>query len=263
MSMPASASLPSFDGDPRPGRRAVAWDPRSDTVIALVTMLAFWGCYWAGSTVSEWFLIGGIVVVGTVIPAWVVLNRRREGLAGLGVRRRFLLLSLLVSAVLGVGSSYELFSLAADQGVQVMPHLLGNLMVLWEPLFVFGWLFLRWERAFGWLPAIALTGAGFALQHVGSVTPGAALGFGMFALVFAVIFALVRNLAILWPLFYPIASGIGTLQAGVVMGWPAVVSGAVLLVVQIAVIAVMARMRPRIARASAFDRDRSTGASTS
>ena len=116
-------------------------------------------------------------------------------------------------------------------------------MVLWEPLFVFGWLYLRWERAFGWLPAIVLVGAGFALQHVGSVPLPAALGFGAFALAFAVVFALVRNLVILWPLFYPVASGIGTLQAGVTMGWGAVVAGAVLLVVQLAIITLIWRAR--------------------
>lgn len=123
----------------------------------------------------------------------------------------------------------------------VLPHLLANLLVFWEPFFVFGWLFLRWERAFGWLPAILLTGIGFTLQHVGSVPFEAALGFGAFAVVFGIVFAFVRNLAILWPLFYPIASGIGTLQAGFVMGWSDVVSGAVLLVVQVFVVAVVMR----------------------
>lgn len=228
-------------GLPRPRRRIIAWDPGTDTLIALLTLLAFWGCYWAGTTIHEGFLLGGILVFGTLVPAWVVLRQRREGLTGLGIRRRFLLVSLLVAAVMGAGSAFQLITLAGEQGVPVLPHLLGNLLVLWEPLFVFGWLFLRWERAFGWLPAILLTGAGFALQHVGAVPLEAALGFGGFAVIFAIVFATVRNLAILWPLFYPIASGIGTLQAGFAMGWPSVVSGAVLLVVQVLVVLAVLR----------------------
>ncbi|MEO7587413.1 MAG: hypothetical protein ABIS84_05235 [Arachnia sp.] len=180
--------------------------------------------------------------MATVIPSLVVLMQRREGLAGLGIRRRFLLPSLMISAVLGVGSAYQLFSMAAAQGVPVVPQLVANLLVMWEPLFIFGWLFLRWERAFGWLPAILLTGVGFALQHIGSVPFEVALGFGVFAVLFGVVFACVRNLAILWPLFYPVASGIGTLQAGFVMGWSEVVSGAVLLGVQVAVLVVVARI---------------------
>ncbi|RIK17696.1 MAG: hypothetical protein DCC50_00895 [Acidobacteria bacterium] len=176
------------------------------------------------------------MVVGTVVPAVTVLWWRREGLSGLGVRRRRLLTSLAVSLLLGAGSAPRLVTLAAEQGVPVAPHLLGNLLVLWEPLFVFGWLYLRWERAFGWLPAIALTGAGFALQHVGAVSLPTALGFGAFAVFFAVVFALVRNLLVLWPLFYPVASGIGTLQAGLAFGWSDLVPAAVLLVVQVVIV---------------------------
>lgn len=238
------ASASEIDGprsDVESRRRIVAWKPGSDTLIALGTLLGFWGCYWAGAAINEWFLLVGVVVLGTVIPALTVLRHRREGLEGLGIRRRFLFLSLVISAVLGAGSAYQVVYLAAEQGVPVVPHLLANLVVLWEPFFVFGWLFLRWERAFGWLPAILLTGVGFALQHVGSVPLEVALGFGMFAVLFGILFALVRNLAILWPLFYPVASGIGTLQAGFVMGWPDVVSGVALLAVQVVVLAVLSR----------------------
>lgn len=221
-------------------RRVVAWDPGSDTLIALVTLLLFWGCYWAGTNIDGWFLTAGIVVVGTIIPVWTVLHLRREGLEGLGFRRRFLVLSLIISAVAGIGSAYQLIAEAEAAQVEMLPHLLGNLVVFWEPFFVFGWLFLRWERAFGWLPAIVLTGAGFALQHVGSVPIEAAVFFGIMAVAFSIPFVFVRNLAILWPLFYPVASGIGTLQAGIAMGWDAVVTGTVLLVVQAVILVTIA-----------------------
>lgn len=229
------------DGAPRARRPVVIWDPGRDTLVALVTLLGFWACYWASTALDGAFLLLGVLVFGTAVPAVVVLRRRREGMAGLGITRRWLLVSLLVSAVLGGGSAVQLVTLAAAQDVPLLPHLLGNLLVLWEPLFVFGWLYLRWERAFGWLPAIVLVGAGFALQHVGSVPLGAALGFGAFAIGFAVVFALVRSLLILWPLFYPVASGIGTLQAGFPMGWGEVAYGAVLLVAQVVLLLAIRR----------------------
>ncbi len=221
-------------------------------MVALITLLTFWGCYWAGTVINEWILLIGIVVIGTVIPGWTVLHLRREGLAGLGIRRRFLVISLIVSTVMGIGSAFQLIALANELGIAVVPHLLSNLLVLWEPLFVFGWLFLRWERAFGWLPAILLTGAGFTLQHIGAVPIEAAVGFGLFAVGFGIVFAFVRNLAILWPLFYPVASGIGTLQAGFAMGWSDVVSGAVLVVVQAIVVTALVVS----ARRRASDKDR-------
>lgn len=218
------------DGAVRVRRRMVAWDPGVDTLIALATLVGFWGSYWAGTTIHPAFLYAGILLLGTLVPALTVLHRRREGLEGLGITRRHLVLSLVLSAVLGAGSAYQLFVLAAEQGVPVLPHLLGNLVVLWE-------------RAFGWLPAILLVGAGFALQHVGSVPLPAALAFGAFALAFALVYALVRNLLVLWPLFYPVASGIGTLQSGFAMGWGEVMIGAMLLLVQLAIIALVWRAR--------------------
>lgn len=241
---PGRPTPPAAAAPPR--RRVLAWDPGFDTLIAAVTLLGFWASYWAGTAVNPAFLYGGILIFGTVIPAWTILRYRREGWAGLGIRRRFLIISLLISAVLGAGSAFQVVALAAETGTSVLPHLLANLLVLWEPLFVFGWLYLRWERAFGWLPAILLTGLGFALQHVGAVPLEAALGFGAFAVAFAIVFACVRNLLVLWPLFYPVASGIGTLQAGFAMGWPDVVSGSMLLVVQVLILLGLSwRTRPR------------------
>ena len=235
----------------QPRRRLLAWDPGTDTLIALGTLLGFWACYWAGTTLHPAFLYTGILVLGTAVPAWSVLRRRREGLPGLGLTRHRLRLALILSAVLGAGSVYKVVALAHEQDVALLPHLLGNLVVLWEPLFVFGWLYLRWERAFGVLPAIVLVGAGFALQHVGSVPLGAAIFFGMFALVFAVLFALVRNLLVLRPLFYPVASGIGTLQAGFQMGWDDVLIGAAAMLAQVLILVAVARSLSRAGQAGA------------
>lgn len=238
----AEASSDIRSTEPTERRRVVAWRPGIDTLIAAGTLVVFWLCYWGGTTVSPWILWAGIIVIGTVIPAITVLWWRREGLAGLGIRRKWLIVSLAVSVVLGAGSAYQYIVTATGQGVPIAPHLIANLVVLWEPLFLFGWLYLRWERAFGWLPAILLTGVGFALQHVGAVPLPAALSFGGFAIAFAIVFTFVRNLAVLWPLFYPVASGIGTLQAGFAMGWSDAIAGAVALVVQVAIIVVVWRL---------------------
>lgn len=87
--------------EPEIRRRAFVWNPGSDTLVALGTLLGFWWCYWAGITINEWFLLIGIVVVGTLISAVTVLRLRGEGLEGLGMRRQFLIWSLVISAVLG------------------------------------------------------------------------------------------------------------------------------------------------------------------
>ncbi|MEF9874160.1 MAG: hypothetical protein RR778_10695 [Glutamicibacter sp.] len=216
-------------------RSAFAWRPEADTLIALATLLAFSLCYYAGTAIDSLFLWLGILVFGTFVPLWTVLHRRRETLAGVGITRKLLLASLAISLVLGAGSAYQLVTLANASGADIASHLAANFLALWEPFFVFGWLYLRWERAFGWLPAIALTGLGFMVQHLGSVPVAAAAGFGVFAILFAIAFAMMRNLAVLWPLFYPVASGIGTLQAGYSMGWGDAGISAIVLVLQLVI----------------------------
>lgn len=234
-----------------PGKRpkAFTWQPEADTFIALFTLLAFSLCYYAGTSINSIFLWCGILVFGTFIPLWTVLHRRGESLEQLGITRKFLVTSLIVSFVLGAGSAFQLITLANASNANIASHLVANVLVLWEPFFVFGWLYLRWERAFGWLPAIALTGLGFTIQHLGSVPLAAAAGFGVFAIMFAVVFALVRNLVVLWPLFYPVASGIGTLQAGFVMGWDDAGISAILLVLQLLIFWWVAT-KPRSLRAA-------------
>ena len=229
--------------------KAFTWQPEADTFIALFTLLAFSLCYYAGTSINSIFLWCGILVFGTFIPLWTVLHRRGESLERLGITRKFLVTSLIVSFVLGAGSAFQLITLANASNANIASHLVANFLVLWEPFFVFGWLYLRWERAFGWLPAIALTGLGFTIQHLGSVPLAAAAGFGVFAIMFAVVFALVRNLVVLWPLFYPVASGIGTLQAGFVMGWDDAGISAILLVLQLLIFWWVAT-KPRSLRAA-------------
>lgn len=234
-------------------RRWFGGSPGPDTPIAALSVLLFWGTYWAGTQVEPLLLYAGVILVGTLLPAWAVFARLRGDWADLGITTRRWLVSLAVSAVLGLGSGYQVLHLASAAGVDPVSHIVANVLVFWEPFFVFGWLYLAWERAFGIVPAVLLTSAGFALQHVGSVPWDLALGFGAFTLFFAVVFAITRNLLILWPLFYGVSSGIGTLQSGYHFTWDMVLPSAALLVGQVAVLLVASRLwrRPQASSAAA------------
>ena len=61
---------------------------------------------------------------------------------------------------------------AKDFGdVDLLPHLIFNGLVLWEVLFVYGWLQLRFEKAFGYILAPILSALCFCFYHVGSFAP--------------------------------------------------------------------------------------------
>lgn len=129
--------------------------------------------------------------------------------------------------------------------MDLAPHLLVNALALWEPFFVFGWLQLRFERAFGVLPGAVLAALSFGVYHLGTFPLSAVLALVGFGLLYAALFrALGATLLALWPLAWAVGSGIGTLQGGFAFGWASVPGAVVLLLAQAGVIMVFARRSP-------------------
>jgi hypothetical protein len=228
--------------------RLVCWQPDQDTLVALGTALAMLPVYYVGThapnDVVEYavFVVGGNGALNVLFPAYYLLHVRRGDLADLGITRRRWRLALALSTGFSLLSAPGLAQVAREhRDVPIALTLIANGLLLWEPLFVHGWLQLRFERAFGMVPAIMLTGMSFAGYHVGSVsTPGvfALAGFGM---VFASLFRLTRNLLTLWPLTWAVTGSIGTLSAGISFGWRQVLVYAALLIVQATAIRRLAR----------------------
>ncbi len=226
------------------------WAPRADTWWALATVGLMWVAYWGNAHLGQWpmaalavYFVLGNLVVATLIPAWIVGRVRREGAAGLGFTRYRLGIALIVTVVLAVGSLPTFLASAAAAGIDPVQHLAYNLTILWEPLFVYGWLLLRFRRAFGWLPGILLAAAGFAIYHLGTVPLEIVLVFFVTGIVFCAVMAAVRNLWVMFPLAAGVSSAIGTLQAGLVFTWETAISGFAVLLVQALVLWFVLRRR--------------------
>lgn len=225
----------------------VGFRPTHTTWGALASVPAMWAVYFANSQWTDshpiwalvmYFVVGNIVLA-TLIPALAV--RRAGGLARLGFTRHRLWWAAGVSLVLSAGSLPQAVNLASDAGVDLGPHLAYNGLILWEPLFVYGWLQLRCRESFGWLPAPLLAAVAFGLYHVGSVPISTALGFAGIGLVFGIVFALIPNMLVLFPLTWAVSSTIGTLQSGLAFGWDVVAMGAVVLAIQVAGLIIVGR----------------------
>ena len=228
----------------------VKWAPGSDTAVACVTVLAMVAVYFAISHLEPTLHVARfllVVVFGSLFltvlfPAYYVLRIRDEGLRELGITTRRWRVALLISIVLALTSLPTLLAQAAQHpGVNLLPHVLFNGLILWEPFFVHGWLQLRFERAFGVLPGILLAGLCFGGYHIGTYPWGGVvkiMGIGMF---YGGLFRLTRNLLTLFPLTWAVSSGIGTLEGNLEFGWDAVAVYAVVLLMQIAALAVLAR----------------------
>ena len=236
---------------------ALRWRPRGDTAVALLTVVLMVGLYYANTRAQGpvfslvVFVILTNGVLNVLFPAYYVLVVRREGLNQLGITRRWWWLALLLSVVVSVLFWPQLQQVAAQQPNidLLLPLLLANGLILWEPFFVYGWLQLRFERAFGVIPGIALAAVCFGAYHIGTFPLSGVVtlfGLGVF---FGVLFrAAGGNLLALWPLTWAVTSSIGVLEGGFGFGWSDVATYALLLVVQVVLIALVVRHLGRPSR---------------
>jgi membrane protease YdiL (CAAX protease family) len=189
-------------------------------------------------------------VLNVLFPAYYVLVLRREGLGQLGITRRWWGLAVLLSAVVSMLSWPQLQQIVAQHpGTDLLPLLLANGLILWEPFFVYGWLQLRFERAFGVIPGIGLAAVCFGAYHLGTFPLSGVGSLALLGLFFGVLFRVSGgNLLALWPLTWAVTSSIGVLEGGFGFGWSDVATYALLLIVQVAAIALMARHVDRPSR---------------
>ena len=125
-------------------------------------------------------------------------------------------------------------NVAKDFGdVDLLPHLIFNGLVLWEVLFVYGWLQLRFEKAFGYILAPILSALCFCFYHVGSFDPAEILTLFFSGLIFGVVFGFTKNIFSLIPIAWSVTSGMGTMMGGFIGGWDHVLTYAVVVAVQI------------------------------
>lgn len=101
-----------------------------------------------------------------IFPLYWMVIVRKEKLDALGITKKHWLISLVV----GIGMASFMWMGYMNQygiGSDTLPSLLLGVVGLWEIFFCFGWLQLRFEEAFGIIPAIALASLGYNLYHLG------------------------------------------------------------------------------------------------
>jgi len=198
--------------------RWFTWSPNSDTLMALLTEIAMIALYWTTTHLLSggWddVLVFGVLTnlgLNLLFPVWWIAYHRKQPLSELGITTRRWLLSLLISVGLAAFSSFRLRQMAS--GVN--------------------WLQLRFDRAFGIVPGVLLTGLSFAAYHIGTYPPTGLVTLLISGLFFAAIFRLTSNLLIVWPLVWSVGSSIGTLMGGMQFTWNQVAIWSVILLIQL------------------------------
>ena len=225
-------------------RQWVSFKPELDTWIALASVPAMTMLYYLnthyGFEHPAVFFIGfvflGHLLLNTVLPVYVVLVMRGEGLSELGFTKNKLLTSFIISALLVASIYPSLIAVLKSFEGNPAPNIAYNAIALWEPLFVFGWLQLRFERAFGIIAGGLMASFGFMSYHIGSFPPDMLIVLFMTGAFYGAIFAYVRNLCVLIPITWAAASTMGTIQGGYIFDWLTVSIYVVVLVLQILIL---------------------------
>ena len=159
-------------------------------------------------TVMMLFVAFVIPILTIAVPVYWIGLVKREPLRSLGLTLRHWPPAILLGVAL---SSLEVAQVVNGRGPVApanlwMPQAVAGAVSLWEPLFVFGWLQLRFEKDFGILPGILMASACFALYHVGFGSVNMMVGQFFSAIAYATVFRLVTSLLVVWPLLWAASS---------------------------------------------------------
>jgi membrane protease YdiL (CAAX protease family) len=235
----------------------VRWRPNRDTLVALVSyVLVVAGLYTAFQVftterVAANFITFGPVTLaslGVALPVFYTVLARRRPLADLGLTTDQLLPSLVLGLLLG-WDTYR--NTIATQHIawtrDLVPLVTMTITVgLFEAIFFRGWLQLRFEEAFGTVPGLVLAALCYGLYHVGYGMEWSEMLFlfGL-GLVFAAVFRLTKNVAVLWPFYTPVGGLYSNLSEGLTLPFPATYGFVLTLALMVAVVVVAARLRAR------------------
>ena len=241
----------------------VHWRPSRDTLVALISyILVVVGLFTAFQVftterVAANFITFGpltLAGLGVVLPVLYTALVRKRPLADLGLTAHQLVPSLVLGLLLG-WDTYR--NTIATQNItwtrDMIP--LGTMAVtvgLFEAIFFRGWLQLRFEEAFGMVPGLVLGALCYSLYHVGyGMTWSEMLFLFGLGLVFAAVFRVTQNVAVLWPFYTPVGGLYSNLSEGLTLPFEATYGFVLTLGLMVAVIVVAARLSTRTQQTAA------------
>lgn len=220
---------------------------------AVVGLFALAFRFFTQDAVAGMFLsFAGGMLLGVAGPVYYTVWRRGRPLATLGLTRHRLPEALGIGVVLAVVQfALTLWGYDLPQPVDWVPLAFLALTVgLFEAIFFRGFVQTRLEASFGPVPAVAGAATLYGAYHIGYGMGADEMVF-LFGLgvVYAIAFATVRNVAVLWPLLVPLGSFFNTVSSGdITMPWMAILGFLDVLALMATVIWLAARHERRVGR---------------
>ena len=175
-------------------------------------MLPFSGDSMGDAIVS--FLLRDVVMIfglGIVFVSMYVDKKGKEVLLDIGFSKRKIKLSLVLDILLAAGLLAMFIGDGIPEGTVLLQkeNLYAAAYILtagiFEMLFIYGFLRMSFEKAFGIIPAILLTSAFYSFHHAGFQPEF--LHLFLVGLMYCSVFYITRNMLIIFPFFW----GVGAL----------------------------------------------------
>jgi membrane protease YdiL (CAAX protease family) len=210
------------------------------------------------NTIGLFLSFAAGMLLGVIGP--LIYNKTRQrALRELGITRQGIgqafALGLTLAAVQFV---ITLWGYPLPRPVDWVPLLaLSATVGFFEAIFFRGFIQTRLEASFGPIPGVAGAAALYAAYHIGYGMGGNEMLF-LFGLgvVYAIAFAVIRNIIVLWPLLLPLGSFYSNLRGGgIQMPWEAILGFADVLGLMLATIWFTAKRERRLRLGRASNRD--------
>ena len=196
------------------------WEYKVDTTIALIAgsvmialsllMIPFSG----GSRIDTFmsFFLRDVLMIfglGVVFVSKYTDKKGRQILADMGFTKRKIVLSLILDVVFAVGLAAMFMKDGMPGNISDITNLYASLYILtagvFEMTFIYGFLRMSFEKAFGIIPSILLTIAFYSVHHAGFQPEF--LHLFLVGLMYCSVFYITKNMLIIFPFFW----GVGAL----------------------------------------------------
>lgn len=201
------------------------------------------------------YAVLGAAGFGVALPVWWMVWHRKRTIADLGVTAQRLVLSIVLGIVF---AAYQYTQTLARVELPPPPTLIPLIGLclsigLFEAIFWRGWVLLRLEESFGFIPALLLGSALYALYHIGYGMGWSEMAFlFVIGLVYGAVFRITKSVWILWPLLQPLGQLTTLIKDGLFLPPIATLGFAEALIAMVAVLVVAWRYaKKREAKAAA------------
>jgi len=207
------------------------WNPNNDLLVVAVSWILVVGALytataivgqgpWGGMAYFLLYAVLGATLFGIGIPVlWMVIVRKRS-IVDLGVTKKRLGLSILLQLVFAALQFMGTFAKTKAPDMAIFLPLIALALAIgfFEAVFWRGWVLQRLEEAFGFIPALVLGSALYAIYHIGYEMPMSEMVFLFFiGVMYAIAFRITKSVFILWPIFQPMGQLVTLVKDGLTL----------------------------------------------